>query len=219
MTNDITIRPETQMSLSNMIATAHGIVVRDTDSHRSASELLKGCHSLMKAIEADFQPSKDNLNKLKRSLDTQIKGHTVPLEEAKRLLSVKITKWENEERERKRLEDIERQKEAKRQAEEAVIKRAAALEAAGRSFEAEMVLSAPLPPPPAPDAPVEKVAGIRTMVTYDYTVENMIEVPDKFAHRVVWDEGLRAYIKATKGQVAIPGINIIINEKKIATGR
>lgn len=57
-------------------------------------------------------------------------------------------------------------------------------------------------------APVAQGVSLRTY--FDYEIVNIEMVPDTFW--VIDEKALRAYIKATKGRVAIPGVNIV--EKK-----
>lgn len=145
--------PDTSLSdrkASDALARANALVIASNEDYSQADQFCRGLFSLRKEIEADFAESEDAARKAKKAttdalavLIAQKEGHVLPVFHAEKIIKGKLLSWsEAEEKKRQELEAKARE-EARRNAESEQLRKAALLEAQGKTAQAEAVLQRP----------------------------------------------------------------------------
>jgi len=145
--------------------------VNSQDTYEMACEAIIDFKDSIKTREAFFKPAKQALDAAKKIILDWEKAAVGPLQRAIGIVEPKAIKWKHEEeekseKERRRLEAIERQKE-----EDHRVAEAARLEKAGQAELAQQVLETPrevarvvVPPP------VQKVMGLSPSKRWDFEI-------------------------------------------------
>ena len=162
---------ENDQKANKALTFANGLQIKTVEDYQGADRYCKGLFSLRKAIEDDFSDSLAKAVEAKRAataakaaLDSQIESHTKPVQEAERVIKGKLFAWSREQGDIRRKEQDRLREEAQKKAEDERIKKAAALEAQGKTAQAEAEISKPVKAaavvlPPSPTERETKIAS------------------------------------------------------------
>ncbi len=243
---------KTEKERDPIVVLARELTIVDQTSYEEAGTLLTGLlQPMIKEIHASCDPVCEATNQAHKVATGQRKKLLDPLLEARTLTKGKLADHEDKleaeriaeqrriEEEQRRLEDAARAKreaaerEAREAAEAEAIEIAAALEAEGKTEEAEAVIAEPIEvyvpeepvaPPPVAAPPAQKVKGVSSRKSFIGTVTDPMAllkgVLDGKIPRLVLkiDEGaLNKAINAMGGQVDYPGVRV--ETKRTISGR
>lgn len=199
--------------VSQVEKNAMGVVIVTDEDYAAAAEITKAVKRTQKKVNDYWEPLRASTYKAYQDVMGKKKQMTGPLEKAEKILKGKMAAFVfQKERERREQED------AARRAVQAEIDRklaeAAAFERNGDSIGAEMAMAeaevmddAAAGIVIASKAP--KVDGVTTAKTWQITNVDLSKVPAEIAGVVIRpldEKAVMALIRATKGQVKIPGI-------------
>lgn len=133
-----------QEEVTDVLATAKGLVVKSNDDYKLADANCKALLELKKKIQADFRDSKDNAYAAWKSIVAQEKGHLDGIDEARDIYKNKMARYDDDQ-ERLRLADQRRlEEQARKLAEEQALAEAVAAEARGDDEQAAQIMKAPV---------------------------------------------------------------------------
>lgn len=227
------LRQKIENAATNLIIQASRAVIQDDETLSRGADLQKIIKTQIKKADEERKEYVGPLNSVVKKINGDFKTMVAPLQKAADALSGKMTAYVME---REKIASEERRR-AAREAEERALKDAEALQAAGRSVEADEVISqgasVASAVTAAHTAPVRcdygAVASVRKEWTFE--LENMTEVPPKYllldssevrnaireavsAHRAdAKSRGLsgdvaEAFVQEAMGNFKIPGLRI-----------
>jgi len=215
---------EIEKERKSLIDEAESMQITDEDTYDHAlwfrQEALK---ALSEKIHAVFDPVCEAAHQAHKRATTARKQQLAPIEAAYGIVNRKINDWKAEqdrqrrEREEKlRAERMKQIEEMRRREEDIKLEQAQAAEAAGNEKEAEEILSMPSMVPdsvgPVQVRDATKREGIQYREYWNYEVINPDVVPNEY--KIVDHKKLGAVVRATKGNVSIPGVRIW-SEKRV----
>lgn len=215
---DIIVTPEqTEQQMTTVVTqveqAANNLVIDSDDRYGQAAALLTRIKGQQKSVTEFFEPMRLSTKAAYDSVLKRRKDMTTPLDKAEKVIKGKMGQYQQEQ-ERKRQEqtaELRRLAEAER---EKAFAAAVEAERSGDALGAEMaMLDAEIMDDAAAVACVQaaapKAAGISTRTGWKITGIDADKVPVSIAGvaiRPVDEKAVMALIKATKGQVKIPGI-------------
>ena len=190
------------------VAQAESLTVA-TDQHlEEGAGFLKGLKAIRKEIASTFDPIARKLHEAHKEVVAQKKRHSEPVEQAERIVKKKIGGYLADKERRRREEEAEIQEVARKQQEERRQEEALALEKAGKNKEAEALVEAPVVAPaiviPQTTTKVEGISKLRKI--WRFRVMDASLVPNDY--KVVDEVKLGQVVRATKGTLEIPGVEI-----------
>lgn len=200
-----------------VIETAMAIHITDPESHKAAAAELVRVAGLVKSIKAAFSEPKRLANEAHKAITTLENQLLEYPQKADRMIRNAISEYLIQEERERRIEQARIEAEEKKRAEDAAIKEAEALEAAGDHRAAEKVLSTPVLAP---------VVEIQTTVTpgvstgrkdYDFRIVDPAAVNRRF---LIPDEvAIRKLVKAMGPDAAgmVGGIEVL--ERRVVAVR
>ena len=186
---------------------ARAIKVIDAETYAQAGEILITIKGLRKEIDATFDPiTKKAHGVWKESLDQKKKAEA-PLIEAENIIKPALAAYDREQ-EKIRREEEERQREIARKAEEdRRLREAEQAEKEGRTEEAQAIIEEPVYVSPVVlEKTTPKVQGISMQKIWKFRVVNESLVPREYMTPDMVKIG--GMVRATKGSVKVPGIEI-----------
>ena len=188
-----------------LLGTAECFEVVDTASLERAAEFVERINREIKAVKDTFAPMKERAHQAHKTVCDQEKKHLGQREQSQRIVKAKIGAWQTEQEQIRRDEQARLQREAQKQADDAAMQRAEALEAAGRTGEAQAAIDNPVKAPimPAPPA-TPKPEGSQTRVYWRHRVTDKDAVPRQWM--VVDEKGLAVYARSAKAAAKVAGV-------------
>lgn len=178
---------ENDQKATGALAYAKALVIRSLEDFTAADGYCKGLFNLRKAIEKDFSDSLKTAKEAKAAataalsaLTDQIASHVEPVQEAERAIKSKMFTYDQE---RKRLEQVQQDKlraEALKNAEDEKIKKAEALQAQGKTAQAEAELDKPVKVAAIITPKVEVKTETKMSEYWSYTITTPSEVKRDF---------------------------------------
>jgi hypothetical protein len=123
---------------------AKSMIITNDDNCRVAIEYEQGLSALIKKIDSVFDPHIKKAYEAHRGLVAEKKKHVEPVEEAKRIIKWKRIIYVEEQERLRKEQEAKLQAEARRLAEEAILRDAIIAEAEGKPEEAEAILAEPI---------------------------------------------------------------------------
>lgn len=206
---------ERQMTtvVTGLEAAANNLVIDSEDRYNQAAAFLQRIKGQQKAVTEFFEPMRVSAKAAYDAVLSRRKDMTTPLDKAEKTIKKKMVDYtqEQERRQRERQAGLRRLAAAER---ERKLSEAVRAEASGDALAAEMAMmeaevmddAAALTVAPAA-AP--KVKGVSTRTGWEITGIDPSKVPTEFAGMVIRpvdEKAVMALIKATRGQIQIPGI-------------
>lgn len=206
-------------------AKAQAATVVDTTSYQAAANLLLDIKGLRAEIQATFGPIVQKAHAAHKEAVAQRTRHEEPLKEAEKLIKARMGTWQRAEEQRAREEAARLAAVARKHDEEARLREAEALEAAGEAEAAERVLDEPAPaPPPPPPTRVPQVKGIAGRDIWRFEVTDLMALVKAVAAGSVPLAAVEASTKALGQQARSlqkemrwPGVRVW-SERSIAAG-
>lgn len=199
--------------VSRIEQAAAEIIITGNDTYQLAAGMLKSIKAQQKTVKDFFEPMRKTTKDAYDSVIARRKDMTAPLEKAEDELKRKMGAYQRKiEQERQEKEaELRRLAEAER---EKAFSNAVAAEASGDALGAEMAMAeAEIMDDAAAIIAVQqgtpKAAGISTRTGWKITGIDPAKVPVDIAGTVIRpvdEKMVMALIKATKGQIQIPGI-------------
>jgi len=189
------------------------LVISDEISFRVAGELTRQVKQVQKSVTEYWEPMRKSTYEAYKTVTDHKKEMLDPLERAEKTLKRKISEWSREQ-EHLRREEEERQRRLAMEEMERKLAEAEAAEAAGDSEAAEYAMAeAEVYEGVADVAPASvstpKVEGISMRKNWRIINIDPTAVPNEFAGvvlRPVDEKAVLRLIKASKGQIRIPGV-------------
>ena len=204
---------EIQQEVSLVEIQAKEMVISTDSDYERAAEFGRQIKTQAKVVTDFFKPMKDSADQAHTAVCDREKTMLKPLQEAEKILKKSMTAYfQEKERKRKELEmKMQREAEAER---ERMLNKAAALEAEGRTEEAEDVLmDAQLTESVATQATVimdiPRAKGVSSGKDWEIEAIDHEKVPVNFSGveiRPVDEKAIMRLIRASKGKIQIPGI-------------
>lgn len=215
MENEELMLTEQETQLGKDVASieerAKAIIIRDDDDFNYAGKFVKDIKAAEKQVEDFFEPMRKSTYDAYKAVTDRKKEMLDPLKSAEVIVKKALANYQMEQEKKRREEEARLRKlaeeESRRKLEEAVkAEEAGDAEAAEYAMaEAEaldnMVVKI--------EKPVAKVSGISQTKTWVITGIDLKELPDEFAGcllRPADEKAIMQLIKATKGQISIPGV-------------
>lgn len=226
--------PKVQQVSASSLALAERaktIAVTSIETQQQAGELLLAIAAMRREIEITFKPMKDAAFKTHRTICDQERGLDAPLLQAERTLKTAIGGYvaeqeriarEAEEAQRRQARE-EAERVAAEESQRLAIEDAVALEAEGRTEDAEIVLNNPIPVAPvvvapAPVAPqVARVKGISTREVAKFRIVDEGQLPREYM--TPNESAIRAVVARTNGKIRIPGVEVYFDHQVAASRR
>ena len=230
----IDVTPAHLVKRDAIVEMAGALEIASDADNVEAGEILVRINTIKKGIESDFDETLAQAKAAKRAAEaarkavvTQMEGHTKPLEDAKRIIGVKMGEWSRErqrraEEERKRLEE-----QARKDAEDARLSAAEAAETAGDADQAEAILDAPVvvDAPVAYVPPSPKIAGTRTITRWSARITDPQAAATWLAQQGhlnnarVLQPILDRLVRAMRDATNIPGVEAVSTTTQEVSGR
>lgn len=188
---------------------AQAVTVADAASYARAGQFVQGLKSLSRRITEFFADDIDRAFKLHRSLTKKRSDAVAPLDAECTRLGREMAAWDQQQERLRRDEEIRLSHLQQEQDRAVALAQAAALESQGMPEQAaavvEEAIAAPAPlvslPPSTP-----RVEGISYRSTWRHRVVDAQLVPREYL--VVNEQAIAAVVRATRGAVRIPGIDV-----------
>lgn len=208
MTDLVVDTAEIDAKTGNAIVQAESLTVA-TDQHlEEGAGFLTGLKTIRKEIADTFDPIARKLHEAHKEVVAQKKRHSEPVEKAERIVKKKIGAYLGEREQRRALEEAKLREVARKQEEERRQEAALALEKAGKNKEAEALIEQPVEAPavviPKTETKVEGISKLRKV--WKFSVLDASKVPDQY--KKVDEVRLGQVVRATKGELEIPGVEI-----------
>lgn len=204
---------EIQQEASLVEIRAKEMVISTDAEYEQAAEFGRQIKTKAKVVTDFFKPMKDSAYQAHKAVCDREKTMLKPLQEAEKILKKSMSGYfQEKERKRKELEmKLQREAEAER---ERMLNEAAALEAEGKTEEAEDVLmDAQLTESVATQATVimdvPRAKGVSSGKDWEIETIDHEKVPVNFSGveiRPVDEKAIMRLIRASKGSIKIPGI-------------
>ncbi len=190
---------------SGLLTSALTIEVVDATSQEVVAAIVREIDGQIKEIKREFREPKDLAHKAHQSICALEAKALGVREEVKRTFKGMIGVYQTEQERQRREERDKRQIAAQKQADEEALRLAEALEADGRTAEAEDAIDNPVPAPimPAPPAPA-KPKGAITRVYWGYEVVDASLIPREYMEPDVTKLG--SYARSMKDAAKMPGV-------------
>jgi hypothetical protein len=187
---------------------ARALVIADQASCEAAAQLLRRIKRLRTTIANLFAPHIARAADAHRALLADRRRFDAPLLAAEQLVKRAIAAFTIADEAQRRQEASTRTVAAEQQRADAVWQEVTALTAAGHDDDAATIVGAFVrtPSPIVLPDPRPAIEGIACRTVWRFTVVNLDEVPD--AYWTLDHQKLSAVVRATKGALAIPGVQI-----------
>jgi hypothetical protein len=207
-----------QQRAADLVAAADRALIDSGTTMEQGATLDKMIQTVLKKLDEERTSWVKPLNEYVKRINGRFKFLTEPLEKARGIVKSKMIAY-RQEQDRLAAEAAER---ARKEAEEHTLQIVLALEAEGKTAQAEAVLEQavdlppPPPPPPVPAGPVRSDIGAVSSIVDDwqYRVLDEFKVPREFL--CLDDRKIRAAIKGKDGLRNIAGLEVI-NQPRMMT--
>ncbi|MBT9161087.1 MAG: hypothetical protein DDT26_02386 [Dehalococcoidia bacterium] len=214
---DMVITPEARRleeAAERHLVTAQSMVVRNAADYQSASEVLKAIKSRLKEVEDLRKGMTRPLDAAKAKIMAFFKPVTESLTNAETRTKKSMLVWQAEE-EQKRLEEERRLQALARREQERLDRlaeeRAQRWEDKGQLEKAEQIRdSVPVIPVPIVVREAPKAEGISTRTIWKFRIIDKEAIPHEYM--IPNEKMLGDFARATKGTIAIPGIEFYAEE-------
>lgn len=186
---------------------AKAIQVVDAETYTKAGEVLITIKALRKKIDATFDGIIKKAHEAHKEAVNQKKVAEAPLIEAENIIKPALAAYDREQ-ERIRREEEEKQREIARKAEEdRRLREAEQAEKEGKQEEAQAIIDEPVYVPPVVlERSTPKVSGISMQKVWKFRVVNQALIPREY---MIPDQvKIGGVVRATKGSIQIPGVEI-----------
>ncbi|MHB8109694.1 MAG: hypothetical protein ACYDHW_06650 [Syntrophorhabdaceae bacterium] len=186
---------------------ARSIKIIDADTYSQAGEVLVTIKGLRKEIGAAFDPIIKKAHEAHKEAKAQKDKAEAPLIEAENILKPAISAYDREQ-ERIRREEEARQREIARKAEEERrLQEALQAEKEGDAAAAQAIIEEPVYVPPVViEKTTPKVQGISKQTIWKFRIVNESLIPRDY---MMADQvKIGGVVRATKGSIKIPGVEI-----------
>jgi inorganic triphosphatase YgiF len=195
-----------QAEATPILAEAKALIVKDEASYQEAQRIGMHCAKGSRAIEALLGDERAAAHSLWKSIVAKIKQFTDVYDEAKKIVSGKAYKWEQDEKARIAIETEKLRKEAERKAEEERLAQAEELEKAGNTAMADAILDEPINvAPPVIETP-QGIKGTSSRENWQYEIFNESLLPRGFL--IADTKKIGKYVKDNGAQAKIPGVRV-----------
>lgn len=180
MTTALAELPDTdqlQKETSIAKATAADVVVDSHGSFENAGLFLVNIKTIRKNIAETFDHLIKSAHDQHKSIIAEKKKHDTPLNDAERIVKLKMGTYTQEQERIARQEQQRKEREAREAEETRRLAEAEALEKEGRTEEAEQLIEEPIHVPVAPPPPPPKAEGVSMRKTYSYEISDESKIP------------------------------------------
>jgi hypothetical protein len=213
MNKEIVNQEQLEAQIQETIKQHQDIVVSDDAGYIAAQEALKLVKSRQKEVEAWFKPLVEKAHAAHKELTSKRKQALDPLKVCYNNISGKVSKYSAEKEAEARRERERQEAELKRQQEEQQLADAEALQDAGKTEEAEQVLSQPVSVAPVPLQTAPKVDNVSYRENWHFDIQDQSKIPNVFMTPDTKKIG--QYVRAMKGSASIPGVRIYVEKKPV----
>lgn len=207
--NEVAIKPEIERGIQEVETAAKGIVVGSNEERIYAMEFLRRIKSQKAAIVNFFSEPKQKAHDAWKSIVSREKFFTNRIDRAEQIIKKEITLFDDEQ------ERIRRERQAKLQAEadekarkerERLEKRAAGLKTLEKKEEALRAAEEVVAPVVHVEPEIEKTEGEARQTVWKARIVDVDKIPREYM--IPNEKAINAVARSTKGQIAIPGVEI-----------
>lgn len=182
------------------------VVIESGEQFQGAAEELREVKSVEKRLEALRVSATGPINQALRTINDWFRKPMADLATAERNLKNGMAAWERKQRAKAEAEEAEARRRAQAEQEELQRRAARAAEQGKTEKAADLSARAAAVVPEAPATAPPKAKGMAFSPTWECRITNPALVPREYCKP---DESMiRATVKATKGKVAIPGVEV-----------
>ena len=206
MSDAVAVTKEIEAQAGVLVTQAQTLAVTDAASFQQAGVFLRTIAAYLKRVKEVFDPLVEAAHTAHKVAVAQRAKMAEPAQTAERLVKAAMGTYEAAERERVAAAERAAAAERRRLEDEERLRLATALEAEQKPAEAERALTAPVAirvPTPV-IAPVAKVEGVSFREDWDFEIEDAALIPREYL--VPDEKKIRAVVRASKGDIKIPGI-------------
>jgi len=197
---------QVQQEIKAFESNAALIKIESDEAFITAQEDLKRARVIEKRVGELLDPIIKKAHAAHKEAVGQKKNLLMPLQKAVGLIRIAAGAYQKKKEDEARRKQAEEAARLKKIEEDRKLAEAAELEANGQKDEAEQVLSEPVfTPPPAMQAP-PKVEGVSYRDNWKFRITNESQIPREYW--VVDAQKIGQVVRATKGSLSIPGIQI-----------
>ena len=204
---------------------AAAVVITDPASYEAGGGLLKAIKALRNRIAETFDPHIKRAHEAHKLLVKEKADAEAPLTQAESTIKRALVAYTEAEEKRRREEERRLQEEARKAEEARRLEEAAALESyalehgdAGMLETAQEIVAAPVVAPVVVlQSERPKVAGLSYRDVWKFRVVNAALVPREYM--AVDETKIGAVVRAMKGTVTIPGVEVYCEKVASASGR
>ncbi len=198
--------PETNESGLAAVARANALTITNNDEYLAADQFAVGLKALEKEVDLGYDEHITAAFQAHKSLVAKKKKYAEPIEEARKIVKGKMIAWATEQEVIRQAEETRLRAEAQKSAETEALARAAAMESAGQSEEAQAIISEPVVAAPVRLAASVPKASTTTRTVWDYEITDKSKIPADYL--MVDNVKLGGVVRATKGAINIPGVRV-----------
>ena len=200
-----------------LVEQAKALVVDSKESHGQALEGYRILKTMSKKITEHYEPTRAALEKAKKELFKARDTMLGPIEEAMKIVSCKASAYEAEEARRVREAARLAEEAERKRLEDEAIARAEAMEKAGASSLADVIIEQPIEVKVVEQAPeVAKVAGVSARIAYHAEVDDLGMLIKYAAQNTAFTDyllpnmpRLNALARESKESLTIPGVRSV----------
>lgn len=198
-----------QPQVNALVAKAQQFVIANDTDYTAAADELKNVSALHKEIAAYFKPLVQAAHESHKKIKAKENEALQPLDEAKRVLSQVMGKYQADLERQRREQERLLQAEQRRIEEEHRLAKAIALEEAGETEAAERKLAIPEPAPLVKiESTAPKVAGTASRTTWKFEVTDMSALPPEYKKTIPYMERIEIEVQHSKDAANIPGVRV-----------
>ena len=211
------IQEVTTLALSLPEQAKQIVVIANTEDYTRAGQILLTIKEIRKKIENTFKPIKQKMDAAKKEVLDQEKLADKPLAEAEAWIKPLISSYNAEQERIRKAEEDRLRKIAEDEEKERRLNEAVAAEQSGNKEEAEAIIEAPIQVPPVVvQKTVPKVHGVSFTKLWKFRITNAALIPNEY--KIPDETKIGGVVRATKGTVQIPGVEIY-SEDSVSAGR
>lgn len=202
--NDIVDAAKANKKALTTLGEAQNIQVVNDIAYIRADMLRAGLKEIEDQINQTFDSLINTAFHHHRSLVTEKKRHSEPVEQARKILKDKMLAYHEKQEELRRAKERELQEEARKRAESEVLAEATQLESNGQRTDAEAILNTPVQVPTIIIPKQLPKTSTVFQTRWDYRITDATLIPRSYLR--VDEVKLGAFARATKGSVTVPGV-------------
>ncbi|MDE2020325.1 MAG: hypothetical protein KGJ13_08325 [Patescibacteria group bacterium] len=201
--------PQTEIVDSRALSvheSAKALLIASNDDYVAADRLCVSLREIETDIIETFKDAKQKAFEAHRAVTAAEKKHLEPVQDARKLLKIKMGSWQEKQETERRRKEAELREEERRRAEEEALAKAVKAEESGNAEEADAIIAEPLNVAPVIVRKETPKADTAIRKAWKFRVKDINIVPRKYL--AVDEKSVGQVVRALKDKSDIPGIEV-----------